>query len=189
VKFAYGLTSDIQLAGPEWIWSKMIRFDIVAHAAPETSREQLLLMLRNLLDERFKLAVHHEQKQASYLALALAKKGLKMEEAEANAPLSNNQFRPGHIVSKGVYMPMLANVLSRFLREPVIDFTGLKTRYVIDLTWTPEAADGITSGSETGSGPSIYTALQQQLGLKLESRKGLIDVLVVDHAERVPVEN
>ena len=79
---------------------------------------------------------------------------------------------------------MVALLLSRFLRQPVLDMTGLQGPYNVHLEWAPE-----TSGADAPNGPSVYTAVQEQLGLKLESRKGLLEVLVVDHAEKAPLPN
>lgn len=187
LKFAYGLNDDIQMDGPEWIRRKgEVIFDIIGKAAPDTPREQLKIMLQTLLTERFQMKMHREQRQASYLALTQSKKGLKIEEADPELPGNLvNTFHLGHIDAKGVYMSPLATVLSRFMRHPVLDETGLKGRYTVKLDWTPDPVDG----KPAGEGPSIYTALQEQLGLKLESRKGPLEVLVIDHAEKVPVAN
>lgn len=187
LKFAYGLTNDIQVEGPEWIRRKgEILFDIVAKAPPDTPREQLLMMLRGLLTERFRLVTHREQRQAAYLALTQGKKGLKIEALDVSAPaVMDNTFHLGHIDSKGVYMSVLATVLSRFMRQPVLDLTGLKGRYVVKLDWVADTVEP----EKAPLGATIYMALQEQLGLKLESRKGPIEVLVVDQADRVPVSN
>src|SRR5882724_3805558 len=184
LKFAYGFTDDIQLDGPEWIKRKgEFIYDIVAKAPADTPREQLQLMLRALLNERFKLVLHREQRQATYLALVQGKKGLKLEEADpALSGATGGPLHLGHIESKGIYMPMLATTLSRFMRQPVLDMTGLKGRYVVKLDWTPDPVD--PDKAPAGAGPTIYTAVQEQLGLKLESRKGPLEVIVIDHAEK-----
>ena len=190
LKFAYGFADDIQLDGPDWMRRKgEVLFDIIAKAAPDTPREQLLIMLQGLLAERFKLVLRREQRQASYLALLPGKKGLKMGEADPAAPPTNSTLHLGHIVTNGIYMRMLATVLSRFLRQPVIDMTGLPGPYAVKLDWTPDPVEPSKVAEGPGNGPSIYTALQDQLGLRLESRKGPLEVLIVDHAERVPVSN
>ena len=192
LKFAYGLTDDIQLDGPDWIKRKgEFIYEIVAKAPDGTPREELLVMLQGLLVERFKLELHREQRQASYLALTQDKKGLKVEALDPAAPpVMNNTFHLGHIDSKGAYMSALATVLSRFMRHPVLDMTGLKGRYILKLDWMPDPVDPVKASEAPGvAGPTIYTALQEQLGLKLESRKGPLEVIVIDHAERVPVAN
>ena len=186
LKFAYGFTSDIQLDGPNWIGDKSVPFDIVAKAAPETPREQLLIMLQGLLTDRFRLEFHHEQRPAKYLALTDGKKGLKIQPADPVASQAGNRNVAGSINSSGMYLQMLARLLSRFLRQPVLDETGLPGLYAIRLEWTPESVEA--SGG-AGAAPTIYTAVQEQLGLRLEARKGPIDVLVIDKADRTPVAN
>jgi uncharacterized protein (TIGR03435 family) len=191
LKFAYGFTDDIQLDGPDWIKRKgEFIYDIVAKAPPDTPREQMLVMLQGLLNERFKLVLHREQRQASYLALVQGKKGLKFEPADPNLSSTvANTLHLGHIDSKKVSMTMLATVLSRFMRQPVLDMTGLSGSYAVKLDWAQEPATPPKEGDTIAPGPTIYTALQEQLGLKLESRKGPLEVIVIDHAERVPVAN
>lgn len=190
LKFAYGLSNDVQLDGPEWIRRKgEIIFDIVAKAPADTPREQLLVMLQGVLTERFQIVMHREIRQASYLALVKGPKGLKIEEADPNlSGAITNTFHLGRIDSKGMFLPVLATVLSRFMRQPVLDMTGLSGRYAVKLDWTPDPVDP-PKAPETPTGPTIYTALQEQLGLKLESRKGPLEVLVVDGALRVPTSN
>jgi uncharacterized protein (TIGR03435 family) len=192
LKFARGIVSDEQISGPDWIKSKAVRFDIVAQTAPGTPREQLELMLQALLADRLKLTLHHEQKEISFLALTPGKNGAKLQAANPDSAGSgNNLAAHGHIASKYMSMKVLATLLSRFEREIVVDQTGLTGPFEVKLDWTPD--DGIApagnAANDVPSGPSIYTALQEQLGLKLESRKGPLDVLVIDHAEKVPTDN
>jgi uncharacterized protein (TIGR03435 family) len=182
VKFAWGLVSDAQLAGPDWIRTKAIRFDVVAEVAADTTREQALLMLQTLLAQRLKLAVHHEQRELPYLALVAGKTGPKFREGPPDAPPGGTQVS-GHISSRRMSIPQLSLLLSRFERQTVLDRTGLKGSFDITLDWTPE------NNADLASGPTIFTAVQEQLGLKLEARKGPVDVLVVDSAEKVPVGN
>jgi uncharacterized protein (TIGR03435 family) len=190
LKFAYGLVSDAQLAGPDWIKSKEVRFDIVAQVPPDTPRERLLLMLQSLLVERLKLAVHHEQKDLSYLALAVGKNGPKLREVQPDRAGSTGLSMLGHIAGSQLSMQTLALLISRFERQTVIDITGLKGLYEVKLEWTPDFPPLVNGApAETAPGPSLFTAVQEQLGLKLESRKGPVDVLVVDHANQIPAEN
>ena len=180
LKFAYGIVSDAQLSGPDWIKSKAVRFDIVAQARSDTPREKLLLMVQALLAERLKLVLHHEQKQLPFLALVVGKNGHKLQAAASSG---GNPALRGHIAGKQMTMSLLATLLSRFERQTVVDMTGLEGPFEVDLVWTPDGA------AEHGAGPSIFTAVREQLGLKLESRKGPLDVLVVDSAEKTPAEN
>jgi uncharacterized protein (TIGR03435 family) len=184
IKFAYNLSSDAQLAGPDWIRSAP-RFDIVAQAAPDTPRERLLPMLRKLLAERVNLRVHREQRQLSFAALVVAQGGPKVHSVDPDSPLANSPSGPGHIVSPRMSMTTLAKLLARFERTPVLDLTGLTGDYQIRLEYAPDRM----ADAEKSNGSSLYSALQQQLGLKLESRKGPVEVLIVDSADRKPSEN
>jgi uncharacterized protein (TIGR03435 family) len=186
IKFAYGLSSDFQLSGPEWITSKEFRYDIVAKTAPGTTRDQALQMMRALLAERFKLALHREQRALSYYALVIAKGGPKMHEA-TDAPASvpagvQGQLR---IISNRMPMSLVVTVLSRYMHAFVVDQTGLAGDFEVKLVWTPD--DRPIPWDERG--PSVFTAVQEQLGLRLVSKKGPMDVLVVDRAEKTPAEN
>ena len=176
LKFAYGIVSDAQLQGPDWIKSKAVRFDIVANAPTGTPRDRIMLMVQALLAERLKVVLHHEQKQLSYLALTVGKDGPRMKESSGPG---GNPAQRGRIDGQQMTMPLLATLLSRFERQTVVDMTGLKGSYELKLEWT----------TDSGDGPSLFTAVQEQLGLKLESRKGPLDVLVIDSAEKTPAEN
>jgi uncharacterized protein (TIGR03435 family) len=195
LRFAFTITNDEQIAGPDWMRNKNVRFDILAKAAPDTPNEQIRLMLQTLARERFKLVYHHEPRELTFLVLAIGKKGSKLVEAQQATETPGNRFWIGDIDTKGVSMQMLATVLSRFLREPILDETGLKGSYEVKLKWSPErpqtgnAAGGHPAAAPVDdAGPSIFSAVQT-LGLQLESRKGKLDVLVIDHADQVPVEN
>jgi len=184
LKFAYGLVSDAQLSGPDWISSGVIRFDIDARAPADTPREQLLLMLRTLLTERLKLTLHHEERALPYLALVIGKNGPKFSESRPDPEArARNVTFGGRISGVQLSMSGLAVLLSRFERQTILDRTGLGGSYDLELAWALSSANNDTAG------PSIYTALQEQLGLKLESRRGPLDVLVVDRAEKAPAEN
>ena len=189
LRYAYGISNDAQIAGPDWIRSREVRFDITAKTGAETPLPDMLRMLQTLLTERFQMAVHREPRELSYLALSLGKNGVKMPAASNDSPPARQPQIPGRIISPHMTMTTFVLLLSRFQRQTVLDQTGLQGAYDINLTWTPErlGATGETAGE--AAGPTIYTAVQEQLGLKLESRKGPLEVLVVDRALRVPVEN
>ncbi len=187
IKFAYGLVSDEQMAGPDWVKSKNVRFDVLAKAPPSTPRDQLLLMLRTLLNERFHLAMHTEPHNFAHYALVLGKNPPKMHEVERDPATSGMTYRIGSITHKQCSMQTLALLLSRQLGEVVLDETGLKGVYELKLEWTPEPTRNNPNPPENG--PSIFTAVQEQLGLKLEARKDAVQVLTIDHADQVPVGN
>jgi uncharacterized protein (TIGR03435 family) len=186
IKFAYGLASDEQISGPEWAKSKEVRFDVVAKAPPQTSRDQLLLMLRNLLAERFHLAMHPQPRAMFHYSLVVGKNGPKLHEVTPDPLNSHMTYRIANITHNQISMPTLAMLLSRQLRELVLDQTGLKGVYELSLKWTPDSKPGTP---DLESGPTVFMAVQDQLGLKLEQRKDPVEVLVIDHTDRVPVEN
>jgi uncharacterized protein (TIGR03435 family) len=178
---------------------------------------QLRLMVQSLLADRFKLTLHHETKELPIYALVVAKNGPKLRES-ANTPEDSVPLgpptpdgpQPRHSVRMGrgelsinaESLDMFADLLSR-QREVgrlVVNQTGLKGNYDFTLNWTPDASQGqmlsLPGGGPPGdvappldaSGPTIFTALQEQLGLKLESQKGPVDTIVIDHMEK-PSEN
>lgn len=189
LKYAYSVTSDAQLAGPEWIASKAVRFDIEALAPVDTPRDRLALMLQALLADRLKLSAHHEQRELRYLSLTAGKDGPKMAVAEQN-PAGDTAYNiAGRIVRKRISMPQLALLISRFEHLPVIDSTGLDGFYEVHLEWTPVDLSVQDPPADSVVGPSIFNAVQSQLGLKLESRRGPLDVLVIDNVRKVPIDN
>jgi uncharacterized protein (TIGR03435 family) len=185
IRFAYGMASDAQIAGPDWIKSKESLYDVVAKGRPGASREQLQEMMQALLAERFKLVTHREQKEMSYFALVPAKGGPKIQQVK-EVPDGFRGITYGGRISAILQMPGLAYLLSRFETErPIIDGTGLSGMYEVKLTWTLQQLQN----PDAAPGPSLFTALNEQLGLKLEARKGPVDILVVDSAEQVPTKN
>jgi len=189
LRFAFGFSSDSQIAGPDWIRNRDIRFHVAATTPPDTPEDQIRLMLQRLLSERFHLVLHREQRTLPFLALTAGKKGVKLREAREGSDASGNQLTPGLIRSNRLTMPVLAMLLSRFMRQPVVDLTEQKGIYEIKLEWTPDPLHAGNEAETTRSGPSIYSALQEQLGLKMESRKGPLDVVVVDNGQQTPIEN
>ena len=186
VRFAYGVASNAQIDGPDWIRSKQFLYDIDAKAPPGTSHKQFQAMMQTLLAERFKLVIHREQRLLSYYSLVTAKGGLKMPPIK-DIPVNFQGITHGGRIDSILPMPMLAYLLSRFETErPIIDQTGLNGMYRVKLQWSLQQ---VQSGVDEETGPSLFTALEEQLGLKLDSKKGLIDVLVVESAEKVPTQN
>jgi uncharacterized protein (TIGR03435 family) len=185
IEFAYGIgvDQDYALSGPAWLNSE--RFDIVAKASPDTPREQILSMLRALLGERFRLELHRESKMLRVYALVAAHGGPRLKRASGVE--GSFTFRSGHIFGQALSLSEFANRLSGpafKLGVPVVNSTGLAGTFDFTLDWSP---DDIPVDDATG--PSIFTAIQEQLGLKLEPSKSPVEVWVVDHAEKVPVEN
>jgi len=184
----------------------------------DKQQAQFRLMLQAMLADRFKLALHHDTKELSEYALVVAKNGPKLKETTAqamdpasagppprmspDAPMPKGSIRMmgrGDLTVAGVGLTQFADVLSRQIGQIVVDKTGLKSEYDFTLKWTPDEGHGAMFRGAGGppsdgapppdaAGPSIFTALQEQLGLKLESQKGPVDVLVIDHLEK-PSEN
>jgi uncharacterized protein (TIGR03435 family) len=196
---AYNLSPRAISLGPAWIDSD--HYDILAKAPGEVrpNLNEQMSMLRRLLADRFKLTFHREQKELSIYALTVAKNGLKLKEStvspdaspEGPPPLifvvSPQLVRlPGHNAT----MAELASVMQRAaLDRPVIDKTGISGRYDFDLEWTPDetqfgGALGKPPSTDDEAKPYLFAAIQQQLGLRLEATKGMVEVLVVDGAER-----
>jgi bla regulator protein blaR1 len=200
IQYAYGVR-DFQIMGaPGWAGSD--RYEISAKPEEErenTSQDQLKLMMQALLADRFKLTFHRETKELPVYGLVAGKNGPKLQQsAVENRP--ELRMGRGLISAKGVSMEMLANQLAQQLGRSVIDQTGLKGQYDIKLEWTPDTSErrGMGDGDVRApsdaaaapdpAGPSIFTAVQEQLGLKLEGQKGPVDILVIDHVEK-PSEN
>ena len=177
----------------------------------------LMLMLQSLLEDRFQLKMHREPKDMPVYELAVAKGGPKIKLSadqspivapERGAPLPPKPQRGGpmprgamtmgrgSVEANGVPIANFTQILSQQLGRPVVDKTGLKGLYDIKLQWTPESGGGfIKPGGPDpdpppadASGPSIFTAIQEQLGLRLDSAKGPVDILVIDSVQK-PTEN
>jgi uncharacterized protein (TIGR03435 family) len=176
IQRAYGLR-PYQVNGPAWIDTE--RYRIVAKAAGAAPQNQILLMLQSLLVERFKLVVHRETREMTVYALVVSKNGPKLKEATDEGA---TQIAPDgrETVFERVGMGQLAGVIARTLDRPVVDATGLKGLYNFRLAWADDA--------DPAEAPSIFTALTEHLGLKLESRKAPVEMLVVDRIEK-PSEN
>jgi uncharacterized protein (TIGR03435 family) len=198
---------EFQISGPDWI--ETARFDILAKVPPNAPKGQIPLMLQNLLAERFKLTVHREQKVMPVYAMVVGKGGLKVKPLEGDPEGSmRNMFSPkGRAFSGQMTLAALVAALSQMLDRPVVDLSGVKGTYDIDLEWVPDehessaltkmrvmggqAGGGAEAHGETPdpNGPSIFGALQEKLGLRLDGRKSPVDILVVDGAQKVPTEN
>jgi uncharacterized protein (TIGR03435 family) len=187
---AYGVKPDQISGGPGWIDSN--RYDIEAKvvaangATPQPlTREQSNLMLRSLLADRFKLAVHNETKEAPIYELIVAKNGPKLQPAKPDQPTRMTIGGSGKATMEVDQISALIYQLSLQVGRPVVDKTGLTGKYEIKLEWTRDSGSGSVDATSTdASGPSIFTAVQEQLGLKLVSSKGPVDTLVIDHAEQ-----
>jgi uncharacterized protein (TIGR03435 family) len=199
---AYSVT-DYQIFGSASL-IETPRFDLEAQAPGPADLPQLRVMLQSLLEERFKLKFHRETKELPIYSLVPAKnKGPGLTEAPGGdcgasvapeapsaAPLAKIACGtvnpgPGTIRGHRGRISQLADRLSTLLGRTVVDKTGLTGIYDILLTWTPDPALEHAPPSEEPTGPSLFTAIQEQLGLKLEGGKGPVEVIVVDSAEKL----
>jgi bla regulator protein blaR1 len=213
VAFAYDARSDSQVIGaPDWV--KNVRFDIHAKEdpataealqklSPEESRKQIELMLQALLAERCHLKIVRETGERPVYALVVKTGGILLKASDtASLPEHSAQNEPklmqhgirmngqGNLQGMSVSTEILADVLAHMPEaegRPVIDRTGLTGNYDFTLKWTPDMP-GPGGPPPDSSGPTLFTALQEQLGLKLEPQKGTVEVLRIESIER-PGEN
>jgi uncharacterized protein (TIGR03435 family) len=194
LQLAYDLPATQILGGPAWLES--ITFDIDAKAGPEVdakmhdlSSDQGRLwkrqMVQTLLVDRFQLKTHEETRQLPVYALVVAKNGSRFKPSEANGTTIDGGRSRIHVQGSDNTLTLLARELALSLGRVVLDNTGITGRYDLTLRWTPDDAPPTTSADAP---PDIFTAIQEQLGLKLESTKGPVPVLVVDHIA-MPSEN
>lgn len=161
------------------------RYDVFAKASGDSSKEQIMQMLQSLLAERFKLVLHHETKQLPVYALVVGKNGPKFHEVHDDGSAPEIGSREGHqIKAHHISMKLLASALSGYIGDQVLDMTGLTGLFDLTLDFS---VDESMSADRT-SGPTVFEAAQWQLGLKLEARKGPVEVVVIDHVEK-PSEN
>lgn len=219
VRFAYGL-QEFQIDGGEE-WTSSSRFDVSAKVSDgATGARQMRLMLRSLLQERFKLRVRSETRTlAVYELLTTSRDGrlgpqLKPSAIDCSSVLDgreifdmspvdgNAECRPGGksvfgptgativLVRKGMPMPLLARLLTSSAGRTVLDRTGLSGTYDVELSYSPPVAfyatrsEGIKVANDQGAGTPIFTAVREQLGLRLESGRGPSEVLVIESAAR-----
>jgi uncharacterized protein (TIGR03435 family) len=212
IRNAYQLQAYGLIGGPSWLQTN--RFDIVAKAPSDVPAGQVRLMLRTLLADRFKLTMHTETRELPVYVLVTARRnrktGPQLRQAEADCadatgpalaldfPGSRDPDAPcgflgpgvgGGVKFRGVTMEAFARFLAPTVHRPVIDRSGLAGYFDIDLELTtelgpPPPPPGEPDRFDRSSAPSIFTTLQEQLGLKLESSRGPVEVLVIDHVEQ-----
>jgi uncharacterized protein (TIGR03435 family) len=185
LRFAYELTSEEQVSGPDWIKSRdAARYEIVAKTASDVPIAQARVLTQKLLADRLKVVIRKESKPLSFAALVREGGGSKLVEADPNRP-PQASFVPGRIIGSSTTMPNLALLLATFERQMILDRTGLTGRYQISLEYLTEAPGAVADQSK----PSLQSALQDQLGLRLEARREPLDAIVVEKAEKTPAEN
>jgi uncharacterized protein (TIGR03435 family) len=191
---AYGIR-DYQLEGPDWLASE--HFDIAARFPDSVSSQALgrekyaaafESMMQKMLAERFALAVHRDQKTMGVYGLVVGKNGIRFKEVPDGGPSSSDSQNTRY-TGTGVSMDNVAAFLSGRMDTPVLNFTGLKGVYNLTLDWAPESSQSKDDPSALPAGPSLFDAVQDQLGLRLERRKAPVEIVVVDHAEKTPAAN
>jgi uncharacterized protein (TIGR03435 family) len=202
---AYGVKPE-QVAGPTWLTTQ--RYTIAAKLPPKATIEESRLMLQNLLSERFQMRLHRETRTFRVYHLVVSKNGPKLKPAEKLPPYSDEQqqrkalqddmgamrarsatlpFRPTTSLGVGpATMAAFVERLSPYLDRPIIDRTQLDGLYSFWLAWV---ADGVKLEDDGLQGPSVFAALEEQLGLELKSATDQLPVLVIDAAERIPTAN
>lgn len=173
ITFAYKV-QRFQVSGGSG-WMDSTAWDINAKCEVPASYDQLRLMAQALLRDRFQLTVHRETKERSAYVLAVAKNGPRLKEV-AQAGFGVGLGR-AELRGRGASMPILASTLADRLDRPVLDQTGLEGFYEFTLQWAPD-------GANDPAGPSLFTAIEEQLGLKLEPSKGTVETIVIDSAAR-----
>jgi len=198
IRTAYGV-SAFQVKGPEWMATQ--KFDVMVKLPDGSSREQVPEMLRALLTARFRLAAHHAQEVLPGVAMVVAKGGPKLTAAAAEGERSgwSRSFTADgtmHVEAKAMSMRALADLVASFLAYPVVDMTGVSGEYDLGLDFSPEdlvkgsnAAGVIDRESQNDQTGSSVPASLKRVGLRLESRKLPLEVIVVDRLEKVPSEN
>jgi uncharacterized protein (TIGR03435 family) len=176
----------VQIVAPDWISG--VALDIVAKAATPVGDDQLYLMLRTLLEERMGMKAHFEKREIPVYAMTIAKGGAKFTKSTTDGPLSSAPGKDGSLNLQHFSMTELATEFSRGqFDRPVVDATGLKGRYDAHIDMSTIAAANRNDPMEGVS--AFITSMEEQLGLKIEARKEMVDVLVVDHVEKTPTEN
>lgn len=187
IAYAYGVREFLISGGPAWLETE--RFDIEGRVGSspleavrsKDEQRERIERVRNLLADRFRLVFHRETRERPVYALVTAKGGPKFHDsAETKGRI--RMYR-GTITGQAVGIGLLALNLSNALERPVIDKTGLAGKYDFELKWAPEAAP-----PPEADPPSLFTALSEQLGLRLESQKAAVEVFVIDAVEK-PTEN
>jgi uncharacterized protein (TIGR03435 family) len=199
LQFAYGMPDSQIVGGAAWLDSGM--YDIDAKSDPSVdvqlkglptadARHQKQLMVQALLAERFQLRTHEETRELPVFDLVVAKGGIKFEPNNSVGNTIDEGRNHLHVSGMQNTVAILARELAQVLGRVVIDKTGVSGSYDLRLSWTPDkAAPQMINGEpDPNTPPDLFTSIQERLGLKLESAKGPVMVLVIDHIER-PSEN
>lgn len=203
IQFACALPKSQILGGPDWLDSAV--YDIDARSGPtvdaqlhalssDAAAQQKRLMVQALLADRFALVAHNETRQLPVFALVLAKGGPKFKPSDADGTsIGTTTGTAGsriHVQGSDDTIGLLARELAQSLGRVVLNQTGLTGCYDLTLRWTPDdrPTPMVNGAPDPSAPPGLFTAIEEQLGLKLESTRGPVPVLVIDHVDR-PTEN
>lgn len=196
IETAYDIRRFQIEGGPKW--TDAMKYDIDATpglsfqgTALPTGWTNVRFEVQTLLKDRFRLEIHRETKTAPIYLLVIAKGSVKSEALSAtNNPQQGINAGLSKMLGEAASMTQLAYKLSRLLERPVVNNTGLEGNYNFKLAWTPDLVSSVSDGgsADTSGAPSLFTALQEQLGLRLEPTKGPIDMLVIDSVDK-PSDN
>jgi uncharacterized protein (TIGR03435 family) len=213
IQNAYDVPEYLVVGGPEWI--RADRYDLEAKASGEASRAEMMLMMRALLEDRFQLRTHRETREVPAYVMTVARGGARLQSSQKGSCYQVDRSKPNvppppgetrrscgnsNLTSRGATPPnlswtanyidsrLVAGTLSTYFRRPVIDRTGLTGFFDIKLELPPLQPVAATDAAAADSSPSVFTVLQEQLGLRVEEGRGPADVLVIDHVGR-PTEN
>ena len=186
VMMAYGMGRD-DVKGPDWMDSQF--YEVTATMPPSTPRERRLIMMQALLTDRWRMSAHREKQVRAAYAVTIAKSGLKMHELnppgpDPHYPIKEHFTRDVATVSGKMSVMSLLNMVGSGLIYPMHDMTGLTADYKVGLEWMR----GDLSRGDASPG-TLFGEMEKQLGLKVEARKVPLDVLVIDHIDKVPVGN
>jgi len=184
---SYGV-AERRVIGPDWLDKE--RFDMLAKSPDGVPDREMKTMIQAVMTERLHLAVHRELKEMPVYDLVVAKGGVKMSiYPGAERPLPSSAAAIGFPMIRGtVTMAQLAEAMTGLVERQVVDKTGLAGRYNVILSFAPEAPAASENALELRP-PDVFTAVQEQLGLRLAPRKDRIEVVVIDHIEHMPTEN
>lgn len=193
---AYALKPQ-QVVGADWLTTE--RYDIMARVPDGATTPQQMIMLRNLLADRFQLKQHKEQRELPVYEMVVAKGGPKLKQPGETRLITltpDGAFGLGtkdgvtmiHLIGRGS-LDVLAARLSRQADRLIVNRTGLTGEYDIDVRWSADASAPSTGDGAADPGISLAAAMESQLGLKLQPKKAPVEVMIVDHAEKVPTEN
>lgn len=206
IRWAYDMHDFQLVGGPGWMDTE--HYDMQARTSAGASNAQIRLMMQRLLEDRFKLVWHRETKEMPVYNLAIVKGGFKLEPIQEGSCIAFDAKNPpppgsdpmkscgmggtgrGMMMASSATLAEMASTLSNVVDRTVVDKTGISGKFRYRLTFAPlDPATPDAGGPATPTdAPSIFTALQEQFGLRLDSAKGPVEVMVIDHAEK-PSEN